>query len=312
MTDRSQSRSLRGSLLLLLGAVIWGAAFVAQRVGVDHLGPFSFNGIRMLMAGLVLIPLILWMDRKRKAPAEGNGKERRELLKGGLICGLLLFAATSLQQAGLVYTTAGKAGFLTALYVVLVPVAGWLLFRQNPSRMIRISVLLAVAALYLLCMKESESGIQPGDLMMIGCALCFTFQILAVDRYAPRVDPLKLCCIEFLVTGTLSVIIALTAETISAEGIRTAWIPLLYAGVMSGAVGYTLQAVGQRDTDPTVASLIMCLEAVFATLTGAVLLGERMTGRETWGCVLMFIAVVLAQLSPVLTARLRQSGQSPR
>ena len=298
-------KSLRGSLLLLLGAMVWGAAFAAQRVGMDHMGPWAFNGIRMLLGGIVLAAVSAVLERNQKK----EGKQKKEAVpvpdpkeqrRAGLLCGLLLFAATSLQQIGLVTTTAGKAGFITALYVVLVPVAGWLVFRKNPGRIIWIGVAVAVAALYLLCMPAEGFELQQGDLLMLGCAVCFTAQILCVDYYAPRVNGVKTVRDEALVTGILSLAVALVVETITWEGIRAAMVPILYAGIMSGAVGYTLQILGQRDTDPTVASLLMCLEAVFAVLTGAIVIGERLTVRETWGCVLMFSAVVLAQLSPVI------------
>lgn len=301
-------KSVRGSLLLLLGSVIWGAAFVAQRVGMDHLGPFSFNGIRMLLAGIVMIPVTAAIERRKKAEPAVNPKDQR---LAGLLCGVMLFAASSLQQVGLVTTTAGKAGFITALYVVLVPVAAWLLFRKNPGRIIWLGVALAVFALYLLCMPVEGFTLQGGDLLVLGCAVCFTAQILCVDRYAPKVSGAKLARDEFLVTGALSLLIALFTEAITWEGIREAMIPILYAGILSGAVGYTLQIIGQRDTDPTVASLLMCLESVFAVLTGAVVLGEKMTVRETVGCVMMFSAVILAQLSPVISS-LRRGGRSHR
>ena len=304
-------RSVRGSLLLLLGSVIWGAAFVAQRVGMDHMGPFTFNGIRMLLAWLVMIPVTAFFEgRNQKAPG-WSAPDPKEQRLSGLFCGLLLFTASSLQQMGLVTTTAGKAGFITALYVVLVPVAAWLLFRKNPGRIIWMGVALAVVALWLLCMPAGGFELQGGDLLVLGCAVCFTFQILCVDHYAPRVSGVKLARDEFLVTGGLSMLIALATETITAEGVREALIPILYAGILSGAAGYTLQVLGQRDTDPTVASLIMCLEAVFAVLTGAVLLGEKMTAREAAGCILMFTAVILAQLSPVISS-IRRSGRSHR
>ena len=302
-------KSLRGSLLLLLGSVIWGAAFVAQRVGMDHLGPFSFNGIRMLLAGIVLIPVAVFIDRKKEPGVRPDPKDQR---KAGLLCGALLFVASSLQQMGLVTTSAGKAGFITALYVVLVPVAAWLLFRKNPGRVIWLGVVLAVFALWLLCMPAGGGfALQGGDLLVLGCAVAFTGQILCVDYYAPKVSGVKLARDEFLVTGVLSLLIAVFTETITWTGIREALIPLLYAGLMSGAVAYTLQIIGQRDTDPTVASLIMCLESVFATLSGALILGEKMTVRETVGCVLMFVAVVLAQLSPVISS-IRRGGRSHR
>ena len=305
------NKSLRGSLLLLLGSVIWGAAFAAQRMGMDHVGPFTFNGVRMLLAWLVMIPVTAFFEgRNQKNPAyvPADPKEQRV---SGLACGFLLFAASSLQQVGLVTTTAGKAGFITALYVVLVPVAAWILFRKNPGKIIWMGVALAVVALWMLCMPAGGFELQGGDLLVLGCAVCFTFQILCVDHYAPRVSNVKLARDEFLVTGGLSMIAALLTETISLQGIREALIPILYAGIMSGAAGYTLQVLGQRDTDPTVASLIMCLEAVFAVLTGALLLGEKMTAREAAGCMLMFTAVILAQLSPVISS-IRRNGRSRR
>ena len=300
-------KSLRGSLLLLLGSVIWGAAFVAQRVGMDHVGPYTFNGVRMLLAWLVMVPVTRFFESRAKKSPEYKAPDIKEQRLAGILCGTLLFVATSLQQMGLVTTTAGKAGFITALYVVLVPVTAWLLFRKNPGRIIWLGVAVAVAALWLLCMPAGGGfQLQGGDLLVLGCAVCFTFQILCVDHYAPRVSGVRLARDEFLVTGGLSMLIALATETVTAEGIREALIPILYAGVMSGAVGYTLQVLGQRDTDPTVASILMCLEAVFALLTGVILLGEKPTAREAAGCILMFTAVILAQLSPVIEQKLKK------
>ena len=319
-------KSLRGSLLLLLGSVVWGAAFVAQRVGMDHLGPFSFNGIRMLLAGVVMIPVTALIERKnalrnRQSDSTAELMDRREdetqrvdpkdQRRAGLLCGFMLFAASSLQQMGLVTTTAGKAGFITALYVVLVPVAAWLLFKKNPGRIIWLGVALAVFALYLLCMPAGGFSLQSGDLLLLGCAACYTVQILCVDYYAPKVSGVRLARDEFLITGVLSMLIAVFTETITWEGIREALIPILYSGIMSGAAGFTLQIIGQRDTDPTIASLLMCLESVFAVLTGAIVLGEKMTVRETAGCILMFSAVILAQLSPVISS-LRRDGRFRR
>ena len=306
-----KNKSLRGSMLLVLGSVIWGAAFVAQRVGMDHLGPYAFNGIRMLMAWLVMVPVSALLERKNRKDPAYKAPDVKEQRTAGLLCGVLLFAASSLQQMGLVTTAAGKAGFITALYVVLVPVAAWLLFRKNPGRVIWLGVALSVAALWLLCMPAEGLVLQGGDLLLLGCAVCFTFQILCVDRYAPRVDGARLARDEFLVTGVLSTLAALLSETITADGIRGALVPLLYAGVMSGALGYTLQVFGQRDTDPTVASILMCLESVFATLTGVLILHETMTPREIAGCALMFSAVILAQLSPVISS-IRRNGRSHR
>lgn len=301
-------KALRGSLLLLLGAVIWGAAFAAQRAGMDHVGPFTFSGVRMLLAGIVMIPASM-LSRRKAGPVTVEVQKKQRC--GGLICGLLLFFATSLQQIGLVYTSAGKAGFITALYVVLVPVAGWVFLRKQPGKMIWAGVGLAVIALYLLCVPAEGFVIEKGDALLLGCAVCFTGQILCVDHYAPQVDGLTLARDEFLITGALSMIIAVFTEEIRMDGILEAAFPIIYSGVFSGAVGYSLQIIGQRDVNPTVASLVMCLEAVFAVLTGAILLGERMTGREIAGCVLMFCAVILAQLSAAFKGNRTQKERKP-
>ncbi len=301
-------KALRGSLLLLLGAVIWGAAFAAQRAGMDHVGPFTFSGVRMLLAGIVMFPASM-LSRRKAGPV--TVKVQKKQRRGGLICGLLLFFATSLQQIGLVYTSAGKAGFITALYVVLVPVAGWVFLRKQPGKMIWAGVGLAVIALYLLCVPAEGFVIEKGDALLLGCAVCFTGQILCVDHYAPQVDGLTLARDEFLITGALSMIIAVFTEEIRMDGILEAAFPIIYSGVFSGAVGYSLQIIGQRDVNPTVASLVMCLEAVFAVLTGAILLGERMTGREIAGCVLMFCAVILAQLSAAFKGNRTQKERKP-
>ena len=308
MNESDNRKALRGSLLLLIGSVIWGAAFVAQRAGMDHMPPFAFSGIRMLLGGIVMIPVARLLDRKQELSAEASAIRKKDQRRAGLICGLFLFAATSLQQVGLVSTSAGKAGFLTALYVVLVPLASLLVFRVHPGRIIWIGVALAVAALYLLCVPASGFQVEAGDLLLIGCAVCFTGQILGIDRYAARVNGAALARDEFLITGVLSMIVALCTEKISWDGIREALIPILYTGILSSAVGYSLQIFGQRDVNPTVASLLMCLESVFAVTTGALILGEIMTSREILGSVLMFTAVILAQLSPVIEKRVKEKA----
>ena len=304
-------KSLRGSLLLLLGAMIWGFAFVVQRVGMESMQPVSFNGIRNLLAGLCLFPVSLLLDRQRggKSVSRPEGKrktpaEKKQQTIAGLLCGIFLFLASTLQQMGLVDTSAGKAGFITALYVVLVPVTAFLLFRKNPGRWIWVSVFLAVIGLFLLCVPVGERfSLNKGDLLVLGCAICFTGQILAVDTYASRVDPIRLSRDEFLVSGILGILASLFCETITLEGILGALPSILYASIVSGAIGYTLQILGQRDTNPTLASLLMCLESVFSALSGALVLGERMSSREAFGCVIMFSAVILSQLSPLLRHR---------
>lgn len=307
MTTENQ-KALRGSLMLLFIAIIWGAAFVAQRAGMNHIGPFAFNGIRMLLGGLVMIPVVRLLDRKTPDEVRRAPERIRDQRIAGLLCGIFLFIASSLQQVGLVTTSAGKAGFITALYVVLVPVAGLLIFHIHPGKMIWAGVGLAVVALYLLCIPASGFQVESGDLLVTGCALCFTTQILVIDRYAARVNGAALARDEFFITGALSMIIALFTEKIAWEGIREAMIPLLYTGILSSAVGYTLQIFGQRDVNPTLASLLMCLESVFAVFTGALILGERMSLREGIGCVLMFSAVILAQISPVLSAKRKEKA----
>ena len=288
-------KSLRGSLLLFLGSVIWGAAFVAQRVGMDHVGPFTFNGIRMLLAWLVMIPVTVFFEARNKKNPDYAAPAAKDQRLSGLLCGILLFAASSLQQMGLVTTTAGKAGFITALYVVLVPVAGWLLLRKNPGRIIWMGVALAVFALWLLCMPAGGFALQSGDLLVLGCAVCFTFQILCVDYYAPRVSGVKLARDEFLVTGALSMAVALATETITAEGIREALIPILYAGIGICAAGYTFQMIGQKYVPSERATILLSTESLFSLFSGMLILHEALSTREYIGCALIFCAVILAE-----------------
>lgn len=299
-----QNKALRGSLLLMLGAVIWGFAFAAQRAGMDSMQPISFNGIRNLLAGLCLIPVCYWAERRHPEQKPSSPAQKRTQLRGGLLCGVFLFLASTLQQAGLVDASAGKAGFVTALYVVLVPVFAWLLFHKNPGKWIWLSILLAVAGLFLLCVPVGEGfSLSRADVLLLGCAACFTGQILSVDHYSPMVSGVRLSRDMFLTCGLLGTVLSLFTETITWSGIQQALIALLYAGVMSGAVAYTLQILGQRDVPPALASLIMCMESVFSVIGGALVLGEHLSSRELMGCLIMFTAVVLAQLSPLLKRR---------
>ena len=248
--------------------------------------------MRSLLSAAVLLPVI-WL-REKKRPRKESPAEKRTLLLGGLLCGVCLCAGSTLQQFGLVYTTAGKAGFITALYVVLVPVASLLLGKKSRATT-WIGVALAAAGLYLLCVSGSLS-MNRGDLLTMLCAVCFCAHILVIDRVSPHVDGVKLSCVQFFVSGTIGLVCALCTEKSEWRALLDCAVPILYAGVLSGGVGYTLQIVAQKDTDPTLASMIMCLESVFSVVFGALLLGERMTGREIAGCVLMFAAIVLAQL----------------
>ena len=287
----------------MLAALIWGSAFVAQSVGMDYLGPFSFNCVRSFMGSLVLLPVIWFMDRQKKETAEHDGQKTEEgtreqnkkvLLSGGLCCGVILTLSTSLQQIGIKYTTAGKAGFITALYILIVPLLGLILGKKVGNKT-WLGVALAVAGMYLLCIKEGFS-ISYGDFMVLLCALVFSLHILAVDYFSPRVDGIRLSCIQFFVCGCISAVPMLVWEHPEISQIIRAWQPLAYAGVLSSGVAYTLQIVTQKHLNPTVASLLMSLESVFAVLTGWLVLNERLSLKELLGCVLVFTAIILAQL----------------
>lgn len=287
---------MRGAALLLLTALIWGMAFVAQSVGMDYLGPCAFNGVRSFVGGVALLPVIAFSKHLRKnAPEEAKpagGKMR--LWLWGSACGLLLGTASLLQQAGMLTASPGKAGFLTALYIVIVPVLGIFLGRR-PGLKVWAGVVLALLGAYLLSVKGS-AGIAAGDLLVIGSAVVFSLHILVIDSAPDVLDGIQLSCIQFFVAGILSMGLALLFEQFILQQVLAAWVPLLYTGVISSGVGYTLQILGQRTVNPTVASLILSLESVFAALAGWVLLGQPLSLREVAGCVLVFAAVVLAQL----------------
>lgn len=289
-------KQFRGALLLTLTALIWGTAFVAQSLGMDYLGPFTFNGVRNFVAAVGLLPVIAFLRRRQgKDEARGAaGNGRKTLWVGGVLCGLALGVASSLQQIGIQFTTVGKAGFLTALYIVIVPLLD-LLLKKRVALPVWVSVVIAAAGTYLLSIQE-DFTIAAGDLFVILCAVCFSVHILLVDRFSPSVNGVELSCIQFLVAGVFSTIVAFLVETPNVQDILRSWGPILYTGLISSGVGYTLQILGQKDTPPAVASLIMSLESVFAALSGWLLLGQGMTGREAVGCALVFAAVVLAQI----------------
>lgn len=287
---------VKGSLCLLLGTIIWGSAFIAQSVGMDHIGPFTFQTLRCALAVLFLLLTATLLDLKKYGFSGSLSRWKDPALwKAGLICGIALFVAASLQQVGLVYTDAGKAGFITAMYIVLVPVIG-LVLRRKPPKTIVISVLLAVAGLYLLsCVGASE--INRGDLLLMGCALAFAVQITFIDRFASSLDGLRLNCIQALVVTVLSMPGMMT-ETVEIGSILACWPSIAFAGILSMGVAYTLQIAGQKHLEPAAASLIMSLESVFAALGGWLVLKETMTGWELTGCALVFAAVILSQLTP--------------
>ena len=282
---------LKQSMLLLLAAAIWGVAFVAQSVGMEYVGPFTFLASRSVLGTLVLLPYITLRDRKIK---EKNA-DKKVLIAGGICCGTLLFLASILQQIGIMYTTVGKSGFITAMYIVVVPVLS-IFLKKKAGMKIWLGVILAVTGLYFLCMTPETVTIQNGDILTFLCAIAFSFHILTVDHFVPRIDGVKLSCIQFLTCAVWSGIGMFLFETPSIENICSAWLPILYAGALSSGVAYTLQIVGQRGLNPTVASLIMSMESVISLIAGWVILGEGLSARELSGCVLMFMAIILVQL----------------
>lgn len=288
-------KSLRGSIFLLLATVIWGSAFVSQSIGMDHIGPFTFQAIRCFLGGVILIPVIALFDLRRK---DGMTFLTRwadpKLWKAGLLCGIPLFLACNLQQIGLVDTDAGKSGFLTAMYIVIVPVFG-IFRRKKLSVMVPVSVAIAVAGLYFLS-GFGVTSIRISDLLTIGCAFMFAIQITCIDIFAPDVDPLRLNTIQTMVCAALSALVMVFTETPTWSGITACTIPLAHTGFLSMGVAYSLQIVGQKHLEPTPAALIMSLESVFAALFGWLLLNERMTAYEVSGCVLVFAAVILSQI----------------
>ena len=286
------SKFVRQNIFPVLAAFIWGTAFVAQSVAADIVQPFTFNASRAFVGFLFLLVLCAVLRIKEKP--RYDRRYYRDLIIGGICCGIALTLATNLQQKGLETTTSGKAGFITALYIVLVPIFGLLLKKKAP-RMIWLSVALAVVGLYFLSINEQFS-ITVGDLYMLVCAFCFTGHILVIDHFTEKVSGVELSCMQFLVVALLSGGGMLLTESPSWSGIVACAGPILYVGIMSSGVAYTLQILAQKGSNPTVVSLLLSLEAVFATVSGAIILHEIMSGREILGCALMLVAVVLAQL----------------
>lgn len=291
--------NLKNPLLLTIAAAIWGFAFAAQSEAMDYIGPFTLNCIRNVIGAVVLVPVIFVTDRYEKNRGNGCKKEERAenkrlLLTGGICCGLLLTVATNLQQLGIKYTTVGKAGFITAIYIVLVPVAG-LFLKKKCGLTVWISVGLALAGFYFLTMI-GESSFTKGDIFVLLCAIVFTGHILCVDYFSPKVNGVKLSCLQFLVCGLLSGIVMLCRESLVPTDIVKAWAPILYTGVLSCGVAYTFQILGQKNYNPVVAALIMSLESVFSVLGGWLVLHETLSPSEGLGCILIFAGIILSQI----------------
>ncbi|MGY3904351.1 DMT family transporter [Aeromonas lusitana] len=286
---------MRSNMMLLMAAAIWGLGFVAQRLGMDHMGPFTFNGLRFLLGALSLLPLLWWLkSRQPSAPSEPPSGERRLLLIGGLLAGTVLFSAASLQQVGLLYTTAAKAGFITGLYIILVPVIG-LLLRHKTGVNTWVGALIAMAGLYYLSVTD-DFTIGYGDLLQVIGALFWAIHLLVLDHYSNRVAPIRLAGVQFLVCGLLSLATAFVIETPTLGAAVAGWQALLYAGLVSVGIGYTLQVVGQRGAHPAHAAIILSLETVFAAIGGVLLLGESLDERAIVGCSLMLAGMLISQI----------------
>ena len=298
------SKKMQSNILLLITAFIWGSAFVAQKSGMEFIDPFTYNGIRTFIGGLVLIPVIFIMNMGKANPKEteiteeeqsAKAAQKKLLIIGGICCGAALFVASSLQQFGVSYTTAGTAGFITTLYVVIVPIIS-ILIGKKVRPLMWLCVIMGAVGLYLLCMTDASFKLQFGDMLVLLCAFAFAVHIMVIDYFSPKVDGVKLSCIQFLFAGLLGIICMFIFENPDINAILACWLPILYAGVLSCGIGYTLQIIAQKHAEPTVASLLMSLESVFAVISGAVLLHETMSGRELLGCAVIFAAVIIAQL----------------
>lgn len=304
---RTFKSQFRGTVMLLIAALIWGSAFVAQSEGMDYVGPFTFAAVRFIIGSIVLLPLISFMKKKetgngnlledynRKDGIKGFIGKHKLLVEGSIFCGLALTFATNFQQQGIKYVSSvGKAGFITTLYIVLVPIFS-LFIKKKVRPIIWIALAFSVTGLYFLCVTEKFT-FEPLDILLILCAAFFALQILIVDHYVDRVNPIALSSLQFFVVGVLSAICMFIFETPTISGIIAAAGPILYAGVMSSGIAFTLQVIAQKELDPTLASMIMCLESVVSVLSGYFLLDQILTGREIIGCILMFVGVILAQL----------------
>ena len=286
---------LKQSMLLLLAATIWGAAFVAQSVGMEYVGPFTFLASRSVIGSFVLGIYIMIREKRDAVSGKFQIEERKSTITGGICCGCLLFIASIFQQIGIMYTTVGKSGFITAMYIVMVPIIS-IFLKKKAGIKLWMGVGLAVAGLYFLCMTSGSIMVQKGDVLTFFCAVAFSFHILVVDYFAPKTDGVKLSCVQFVTCAVLAGIGMMIFETPSMETVLAAWLPILYAGALSSGVAYTLQIIGQRGMNPTAASLLMSMESVISVIAGWAILGQALSGRELLGCALMFGAIILVQL----------------
>lgn len=303
------TKRMRSNVLLVLTAIIWGLAFVAQDVGMDYVGPFTFNAVRNILGGLFLIPVmyVLRKENNVQAVEDTAGSVHKYTILGGIFCGLALFVGSSVQQFGIMHTSVGKAGFITALYIIIVPILG-IFLKKKVGLKVWTSVVIAVIGMYLLCVTEGVS-VNKGDLLIVISSVAFSVHILVIDYFSPRAECVRMSCIQFLVCGVLSVVGMFLVEQPELTQMIAAWKPLIYAGVMSSAIGYTLQIFAQKETNPVVASLILSLESVFACIFGWVILGQVLSPKELMGCALVFVAIIVAQLPEKKSREQRTSEQ---
>lgn len=292
------NKRLQGTLILALAALVWGISFVSQSESMNFIEPNTFNGIRTLLGCISLLPVIYVIDMQKKKKGTFvpmTATQKKDLLLGGILCGIFLCAASTIQTYGLKYTTAGKSGFITALYMIFVPIASVFLGKKIRPTVV-VSILIALVGMYFLCIKKGSFQINKGDIYTLICSVIFTFHILVIDHFSAKVDGVRLSCMQFLVGGTLNTILMFLIESPQLSLILKCTAPILYSGIMSCGVAYTFQIIGQKHAEPTVASLVMSLESVFAALAGWLLLSEAMNIREIVGCIMMFGAIVLVQL----------------
>ena len=297
---QTRKNSIVGSIFLALAAIIWGSSFVAQTAGAEFVGPFTFISIRSLLGSVALLPVIFVMDgvKKKSKPQEYKKMTKADykyLFMGGSICGVVLCAASCLQQLGIDGGTApGMAAFITALYILLVPIFS-VVIGKKIRPIVWVCVGVSVVALYLLCVKEGGK-VQGSDLYVLACAACYAVHILVIDKVSPNLDGIRLSALQFFVAGVISAIPMILFEEVSLEALKAAAPSIAYSGIMSSAVAFTLQILGQQKTEPTIATMIMSLESVFGVITAMIVLSQVPTGRETLGCILMFAAIIVAQL----------------
>lgn len=290
-----KQNKLLGNILLFIAAIIWGTAFVFQRTGMENIGPIAFNAARTTLSAIVVAPIALWRYKHTQTPIGESSAYLRNTILGGVCCGIFLTLASAMQQTGMVYASAGKGGFISAMYMLPIPFLNLLLFRKRVQWSVWVAVGMAVFGMYLLCLTEGFT-LERGDTLLCISALLFSCHILCCDYFAPKGEPVTIAAIQFATVSAISWPVSFLVENPSMGGLLAAGVPILYCGLMSGGVGYTFQLIAQRHTDPTPASLLMSLESVFAVLAGALLLHETMSTRELLGCAVIFASVILVQI----------------